>query len=137
MIGSLRSVALDDIAVAWPEAWPLLAPAVELWRGRYDEASLRARVDSAGMQLWVATEGGKVVAACLTEINRYPGCTECNIAVVGGDGQEHWREWVEAIKTWAASIGCRFITGRGRKGWERVMAPAGFRHECSVISKEL
>jgi hypothetical protein len=137
MIGYLCAIPCDDVAAVWPQAWPLLEPAVALWRGRYDETSLRQRVADMSMQLWVATEDGEPVAAALTEINVYPGAKECNIAVIGGDGREHWQEWIEAIKAWAISLGCKFVTGRGRRGWERVMAPAGFRHEGTIVSLEL
>jgi hypothetical protein len=138
MRGILRSVQPADIDAIWPQAWPLLAPAVALAGGRYNEPTLRHRAETMNAQLWVAIERGAPVAACLTWVTPYPtGFRECNIAFVGGAGDGHWLHWMGAVKAWAESIGCDQIVCIGRDGWERVLAPLGFKRDGRVLSLEI
>lgn len=133
----LRAVPTLEIPKVWEKASAVLVPALERWAGRHDEASLFAALCTDDFQLWIAEEDGEIRTACLTQIVTWPLSKECHVFGVAGDGYDLWGEWIEVIKAWAISIGCQRVTCRGRKGWERVLGPAGFRHDGICLTVEI
>jgi len=132
-----RAVPRLELPEVWASASTVLVPAIALWRGRHDEASIFSRLCTADMQLWIAEAGDRITTAAVTEIHDWPRLKECVVTLAAGEGFDLWSDWMEEIKSWAAGLGCSLVTVRGRKGWERILAPAGFRHDGIVLTVEL
>lgn len=126
------------VATTWPKAWPLLEPSVALWGGRFDEPTLRAKVDSGDVRLFIALDGGRPIAACLASVSAWPtGVREATVDVVGGQGVGRWAGRMREIEAWARQNDCRFLACKGRNGWRRVLEPAGFAFDSTVLVKDL
>jgi hypothetical protein len=130
--------AMMKLDAIWPKAWSLLAPAVDRWRGRYDQETLCAIIEADDMRLWVAAESGGIVAAIVTSVTKSPtGLMSCHLEVAGGSDLARMAKCAELIGQWAQSVGCKFLVCQGRKGWEKVLMPVGLKYDSTTLSKEL
>lgn len=110
----------------WDRCSPWLRTALE--RGGTEGFSLsdaRAAVDEGRAQFWPGHE-----SAGVSEVTR-----DFHIWLFGGRLSEMWA-MERAVSDWARAQGCSRITIKGRKGWERVMAPLGYRAK-TVLVKDL
>lgn len=137
LIGFLRGVPRLEVPSIWPETATILAPAVELSHGRWHLDDVLSYLTDERMQLWVFEVGYRVRTACVTHITQYPRCKALQIIFIGGEGFGLWPQWFERLSAWGRELGCRFIEGDGRFGWEREMKAAGLRKIGSRYMKEL
>lgn len=90
------------------------------------------RLIGAGVyQLWCGS-----LCAIITEIVQFQQAKVLMIRIAGGDLEE-------LVKTeplfceYARSKGCTRIMGEGRRGWERVFKPIGYRFAYVTLEKDL
>lgn len=105
----------ESLSAAWARSQPFLEAAAKHWgEGSTDEALRRVAAGEA--HLWTMPNG-----AAVSEINR-----SFHTWLAGGERSELLALHPHA-EAWARQNGCDRMTILGRKGWERVMAPLGYR----------
>ena len=88
------------------------------------------------MQLW-AVVGEAIEAIVLTEIAEYPRRRLCRVLAAAGAGRARWLHLLGTIEEWARAQGCTAIEPVARPGWERALAPLGYRKTHVILEKEL
>jgi len=86
---------------------------------------------------WIATEGHKIRAACVTQIISGEHGSQCFIRHCAGLGREEWLHYLSLIELWARGCGCASIELIGRKGWIRTLQPQGYEERAVVLRKVL
>lgn len=130
----LTGIKSEHLQEWWPQAWPLLRPAVE--RGGHMTAeSVYKGLRECDLQLWVATDSDAMKAACVTEISQWPATRECTVVLCGGQDSSGWLHLLATIEAWAKAADCRRMMIDGRAGWIRKLPD--YRKVSVVLSKEL
>jgi hypothetical protein len=122
-----------DIAT-WPALFRLLKPALE----RDGEMTPQDLIDDlleSRAQLWVLrTKGGDPRAVGVTQ--RYGSLLHCHL--LGGEGVTDWIDDLFAtVSHYARPTGIEKFTLEGRVGWERILAPRGWRKRAVVMEISL
>jgi len=89
-------------------------------------------IERGSYQVWF----GKACCA-VTEIAHYVRAEALVVVHGGGDMAELVNELEPAMCAFARAQGCTLIMGTGRKGWERVAAPRGYRFGYVTMVKDL
>ena len=110
---------------AWIEA------ALAYSGGTHTFEDVAAGIESGRMQLWPADDG-----CIVTEIVVYPQRKVLNGFLAGGE-MARVRDMVPHIEEWARMQGCAATELTGRKGWERVFGPMGYRFGAVTLRKDL
>lgn len=114
----------ETLAEAWTRCRPWIAGAVR----RFGEGSVEdAEREIAAGRAWFVP-GQK--AAAVVQFT-----TDANFWLAGGDLGEIL-ERMPGVEAWARDLGCDRMTLIGRKGWERVLAPVGYR-PIHMLAKDL
>lgn len=121
----------------WPEVAKVLQAALDLTEGRWTADDVWSRVEQEQFQLWVFEIGHEVKTVCITHVHNYPRCRALQIVFIAGEGYGLWPHWFKDLSRWAKSIGCKFVEGDGRFGWEREMKSIGLRKIGSRYSMEI
>ncbi len=113
----------EHVDLAWPSLWPMLEPAVRLAPELPD---VHGRLLAGDAQLWAIVEGGRPVAAVVTEITLEPE-KRCRLWLVGGNGVQDWAaDLLGKIEDWARPLGCAALWGtQSRAGWRRLVKRFG------------
>ena len=71
--------------------------------------------------LWIL--GNNDDALAITSLQAFPtGLKEYNVGLVAGKNMESWLEPAfNTFKKHAVELGCKYVTGQGRKGWVRTI----------------
>lgn len=107
---------------AWREAWEWLQPAVERSGEGWVESDIADVLERELAQLWLAYDGGRMVAACVTTSHK----PTLHFWLCGGEGCD-WRRLGVGIMQAAWREGFHDFTIDGRKGWDRLLP--GVRRE--------
>lgn len=83
--------------------------------------------------LWLAWNGTKIEAACVTQLDTTECTKACVIVACGGAGQ--WSSLITDIEQYAQAEGCDAVRIYGRSGWVRVLP--GYRTAKIVLEKRL
>jgi len=86
---------------------------------------------------WIATEGHKIRAVCVTQIIEGQYGSQCFIRHCAGENREDWLKYLPLIELWAKGCGCASVELIGRKGWIRVLQPNGYEERAVVLRKAL
>jgi hypothetical protein len=89
------------------------------------------KIKTGHAQMWA----GKA-AFHITEIIIYPNRKTLHVWLSGGD-MEELIEMAPKLMAWGKSMGCSFASIEGRTGWERKLAPMGFRKEAVLLGMAL
>ena len=130
----VRGTAIDSI---WASVWPLLAPAVALYGGRYDQASVLEAIRRGDFQLWLAGPGNDHRLALTTEIRVYPCQKWVNITFIGGNGLPLAFDFLGTIEDWAQAQGCVGVECGGRHEWSRILKKRGYQETGRTYCKRL
>ena len=135
MVHCVPTEMLDD---AWPlvEDWILAGMARAEPLG--DIQQVREEIRQTRMQLWVVQAGQYLCAAFTTRVQQCPDASYVECLHVGGQRVEEWLTLaVETVEEWATDAGAQYAKLRGRKGWQRKMAPLGYVPESVTLRKKL
>lgn len=95
-------------------------------------------VAAKDMQLWIVLDDGNPIAVTITQIEQWKRGKVLSAFVIGGDDMHKWLAQLDDVLTrYARSLGCDFITGEGRKGWERVLKPLGWQAPSVTYMKRI
>ena len=75
-------------------------------------------------------------AFALTEIHHFPRESHCHVFLAGGTIDGILDLYEQAKDDSKREHGCVLMTISGRKGWERALAPHGWRHAMTTLYKE-
>ena len=117
---------------AWARCAPYVEAALERAGGTHDIDDVARLIGEGRAHFWPGRR-----CAVVTEFYDYPRLKACNLWLLGGDLRE-LLELRPRIEDWARAQGCTRILGGGpRRGWERVLAPVGYRRGWIIYCKEL
>ena len=123
------------ITAIWPKALELLIPALDRFDSGYSVEDVLHALQGGDMQLWIA---GEYEAAVVTQILVFPQFKICRLFAAGGGGMEAWMDDMEeAIENWARQVGCKYLTGGGRRGWKKMGERRGWKTIGVEMSKEI
>jgi hypothetical protein len=88
--------------------------------------------------LWLEVEDQRAIRAAMTStLLRRPSGLQCKLVACGGEMMPLWVTHIAQIEDYARGEGCVKVYVDGRRGWERVLSPHGYRLESATISKSL
>ena len=73
------------------------------------------------MQLWIATEDKKIIAALITQIIPYPQKKILRLISLAGDEFDKFKGCLDMVESFATSNHCTALEMWGRKGWKRLL----------------
>lgn len=87
--------------------------------------------------LWIAWDGGEIIAAATTKLIKTVNGTVCLITACGGHdmGAERWRKCIAPIESYAMAEGCTRIRIPGRRGWAAIFPD--YQQPWIVLEKRL
>ena len=130
----IRAVYPQDIESVWPviEGW--VKDACE-YTDLINSDDVKEAIKSSRMQCLVA--GDPIVGVIVTEISPYPRKNVLRVVAMGGLNLDEWLgETNDILCKWACAIGAK-LESTGRKGWERRLAPLGWKTESITVSRTM
>lgn len=127
----------EQIEKAWPliEAW--VAEAVEKAQSDQSPQEIKWHLQRGEMQLFLVWDGKDCPACCILEFTRTARGNMCNIYLCAGRGYREWRHLMEDVKAIARDKRCTLLQAAGRPGWERALAPDGFKKLRVILETRL
>lgn len=117
----IYDVPREMVTDFWSAVEPMLARALE-HNPHLDTAGLLQILVSDFARLFVMTEDGKIVAACVMERVAYPSHVVANVLALGGQYgvyRKHVDEIHAHMRAWAKARKCDRIGFVGRPGWTK------------------
>lgn len=122
----------------WQYAEPYIKRALDHTSGEWSPDDLKMFVKDNMIQLWLVSEGDRVVAAITTELVNYPNRKHCRVITLAGSKAPEWTPHVDTILCdFARAEGCNGMEAFVRKGYVPVLAKFGYQPKYTVIVKEL
>lgn len=119
---TIERVPSANVIALWPKVGELLGRSL-IWHPFLKTVDLLDILLSGFASLIVISEDDGIFGAVVMERVQYPSCAVANIVALAGDGIiKSGTEVEKFMEDWARSHGCRYLSGIGRPGWER-MAP--------------
>ena len=134
-----REITLAEIPSIWPEAREYLRDAVE---DRDPDSFLRdvqAKIFAGLHTLWrIVDEAGELVGYVVTTIYTSDGVTKiAQIYMASGNDLDLLVQEMDHYVEWADERGVHLIEIIGRKGWEKILAPYGFKHNYTSLMRRV
>lgn len=134
----VRSIPAMLVDRFWPYAEPYIKRALDHASGEFTHEDLKHFCKDHMVQLWLVSEGNRIVAAVTTEIVNYPRRKHCRVITLAGSKAPEWTPLMDTIlMDWAKSEGCHAMEAFVRKGYVPVLAKQGYTLKYSAIFKEL
>jgi hypothetical protein len=105
--------------------------ALEYSGGTHDFDDVKRSIIAGRMQLWPGKQ-----SAAVTEVVEYAKKKVLHIFLAGGDMDE-LIDMIDSAAAWGRTQGCTSLTMSGRKGWERALAPSGFKPVMIVLERAI
>jgi len=138
---SVTMIPQRYLGECWDRVEGYLKKGTDYSYGRFDVPSLKAEIENGFQQLWVAFVGeNDIFCAFTTQVIVYPLKKNLSIVFLGSDewSSKHRKERVmDACIKHAKDVGCRGVEITGRRGWERMLRPMGFKPSYIVVEKEV
>lgn len=133
----VRGIPANLIDRFWPFAEPYIKRALDRAAGEFLAEDLKHFCKDREVQLWLVSEGERIIAAITTEIVNYPRRKHCRIITLAGSKAPEWTGLLDIILSeWAKQQGCQALEAYVRKGYVPVLAEYGFKHKYSMVLKE-
>ena len=134
----IRGIPAPMVERFWQFAEPYVKRALDHTSGEYKPDDLKMLCKDRAMQLWLISEGEKVIGACTTEIALYPNKKHCRIRTLAGSKAPEWADSLDImLQDWAKKQGCDAIEAFVRKGFVPVLSNYSYKHKYSVVLKEI
>lgn len=124
----------DDFHAEYPRVRQWLLKALKRQVSGGDETALLDGLQSRKYLLWTTEK-----AAAVTQVVNVDGNDVCLIYLAAGERAAAIQEILgnmEPIEEWAKTKGCKGLYGVGRQGWEKALAPHGFKVQSVNLYKE-
>lgn len=127
-----------EIDVQWNAVGPMLDRAIEVSRGTWDLASVRASLVAGLYQLWLVSDDGDILATMVTGVQSFPAMKVFEVLFLAGHrGYEWGNDLLETIERTARHLGCARVWFRGRREWSTVLKPSGYEPVAVCYEKVL
>lgn len=135
---TIEGIQAADAPAMWPHVREWCLEALNRGGALIGIDDLKKGVADRTMQMWVTRENGKLLAVVLTEIVAWPQGQVLSAFVIGGTDMHKWLPaFDDTLSRYAREHGCKFLSGGGRKGWERVLKPLGWDSPSATYLKRL
>jgi hypothetical protein len=84
--------------------------------------------------LWIAKKDTRILAVCVTAIERRLSGLVCQVRAISGSEMARWIN-TDEIEKYAKAEGCVKVAGIGRDGWER--AAPGYHRVGVILEKRI
>jgi hypothetical protein len=136
-LAELCCVDPAQVAKIWPHVADLIRRAMQRGRmGRFTD--VEADVLGGNAYLWLAIDGGSVLATAVTKVTAEADERLCTIVACAGQGDNDWPRFgalIEGLEEYARAEGCRALEICGRPGWSRRLKD--YRLVKVVIRKDI
>jgi hypothetical protein len=120
---SVVHVPVEALGYFWPVVGPLLQKAIDEMSGELDLDDVYSRVQSTHMQLLIAVDADRVLAAFVTEVVNYPKRKALRLVLGGGSASRRWRVQLrDILHAGARAVGASMLELYGRKGWMKILS---------------
>ena len=92
---------------------------------------------SGKWSLWIGMLHEEITFVGTTSFVTYPSGKMCRVETLAGDNMDDWFYMLKDLEEWAKLNGCIAMDIFGRKGWEKVLKPAGYEFESVLLRKRL
>lgn len=134
----VRGIPANMIDRFWPMAEPYIKRALDHTSGEFSPADIKAYCKDRIIQLWLVSENERIIAACTTEIINYPQRKHCRVVTLAGSKAVEWTQLLDVVLLeWAKQQGCDAMEAFVRKGYVPVLEKYGYKHQYSVVCKEI
>ena len=131
----LFGVPSEFVEEIWDFIKDLLLYALKYSDNKYTIDDILHHILQRNMQLWVIEDNDHAIhAAIVTQIVQYPNKKVMFILLVAGVKFDDWSHVLHNFILFAKDHQCDAIQGYGRAGWERRLAPLGFKKIHTVFS---
>src|SRR6478735_3008617 len=102
-----RSIPAALVERFWQYAEPYIKRALDHTSGEFLPEDIKRFCKDHVVQLWLVSEGARIIAAVTTEIVVYPQRKHCRIITLAGTKAPEWTPMVDTIlMDWAKTEGC-------------------------------
>ncbi len=137
-MSKLIGIPANMLTDAWASVEPFIVKACAASNGRFVPSDFAKAIADRDMQLWgEQKEDGRLCAAGITRIVKYPHFPVSEFLICVGDNMAEWRDHMSIIEDWARAQGCKQNHLYARPGWARVMKQYGYEHTHSLLEKVL
>lgn len=122
---------IDDV-----KEWvaPLLDKITKKFDCGYSTEDILYALKAQDMQLWSWNKDVVLV----TQVTVYPQYKVLFVLFVAGSNMGEWfNPAMEVLEKYAASLGCKYVTGEGRKGWIRYSKARGYAPGIHIVKKQV
>lgn len=131
----MNSTEQPGFAEAWERSKPYMVTALKKSGDEYDVDELLSMIEN-DRAIFYPMENG----AAVFRVSVYPKKRRLRLWLIGGevgDGVAKLGAVMEAAEFLAKEHGCDGIECTGRKVYERVLKPYGYKYQAVVLTKEL
>lgn len=134
----IRGIPANLIDRFWPLCEAYVKRGLDHTRGEFTAEDVKAYCKDRILQLWLVSEGERIVAAATTEIIIYPQRKHCRVATLGGSKAVEWTALLVAtLEAWAKEQGCDALEAFVRRGFVPTLNEHGFKHMYSAVFKPI
>lgn len=135
---NIRGIPAHLIEHFWKLAEPYIKRALDHTSGEFTPADIKAFCKDRVVQLWMISEGEKVLGACTTEVINYPQKRHCRIVTLGGSRSKEWMSELDIIVcAWAKQQECQAVEAYVRKGFVPFLANYAYQHKYCAVVKDI
>ena len=125
----------EDVAHIWDQVAPLLERVKEHSEGEAEPDDFLEPLTHGDMQLWIATDGGVMHSAMITQIVVYPQKKILRVISIAGSDFKRLYEFNDMVESFAIKTGCSGMELWGRKCWKKLLPD--WESNYIVYSKDL
>jgi hypothetical protein len=134
----VRNIPVALVERFWPYAEPYIKRALDHTSGEFLPEDIRSFALQGIIQLWLVSEGNRIVGAVTTETVLYPKRKHCRIITLAGSQAAEWTHLVDTIVAdWAKTEGCDAVEAFVRKGYVPTLTKLGFKFKYCAIVKDI
>jgi hypothetical protein len=131
----MNSSKMNGFAQAWEHSKPFLVTALEKSGDEYDIEDLLQEIEEEKAIFYPVENGAAVFRVAV-----YPKRRRLRLWLIGGEVGEGYAKLdavMQAAEFLAEKYGCDGIECTGRKVYERVLKPYGYKHIGVVLKKDI
>ncbi len=131
----------EQLPAVWREVKPLIERAMDTARGEANSEHFRRSIERGTMDLFIATDSSRIVAAMVTQFDRHAIYTAFRICILAGTEldvlEASIREYWPALLEWAYVRGATKAEALCHPGMARLLRQYGFRDRYSLVAMDI
>lgn len=140
-VSKLKFYILGDEGIRdrWDEVEQALDRDPELWGAWFTKEDIQARLFAGLIQFWILEgEAGDRIYMMTQKHTPPNGISRLQVFWGVGENLKKYIQMIDsALDRFAAYANCAVIEGQGRKGFERLVVPLGYKLECVTYSRKV